>query len=118
MKIYRKNDLVEYADKKKMLWQWAEEYGLTYNSLAYRLKRGWPLSKALETPARERGYTREYAPRWVLKRDIEETMGIKLTQAEVNGSYISLLHKVANAAKMLRVEFKEVKKHECSDDKR
>lgn len=50
----RKNRLVTYNGETHTISEWADRQGLTYNALLLRLKRGWPVSKALTTPMKTR----------------------------------------------------------------
>lgn len=43
---------VEYAGKRQNLKQWATELNLNYSSLLSRVKRGWPVERALTTPVK------------------------------------------------------------------
>lgn len=47
-----RNHYVEWRGETKTLVQWAEEIGLTQDALRNRLKRGWPVEKALTQPLR------------------------------------------------------------------
>lgn len=51
----RNNLFYEYLGKKKVLADWAAEYGINKLSLYYRIKRGWPIEKAITTPLDNRG---------------------------------------------------------------
>lgn len=44
-----RNHLVEHMGKKQTLAEWAREIGVKPNTLTYRIKRGMPIHKALET---------------------------------------------------------------------
>lgn len=46
----RKNKLITYKDTTKCLAEWAEEYNMTYSALISRLRRGWTIERALNTP--------------------------------------------------------------------
>lgn len=46
----RNNRIIEFMGQSKCLVEWAEIYGLTEGSLYMRLRRGWPLERALTTP--------------------------------------------------------------------
>ena len=48
------NVLIEYNGETKTVSQWAEEKGIRNDTLRLRLKRGWSIAKALETPARKK----------------------------------------------------------------
>jgi hypothetical protein len=48
----RDNTFIEYAGRRQTVAQWAEEFGLTYNTLLARIHRlKWAPEKALTTPA-------------------------------------------------------------------
>ena len=48
----RGNTFLEYAGKRQTVAEWAEEVGLTYNTLIARVHRlKWPTEKALTTPS-------------------------------------------------------------------
>lgn len=48
------NHFITYNGKTKTLQAWADQYGLKANTLDRRIKDGWPLYKALKTPADDR----------------------------------------------------------------
>lgn len=48
------NHIIEYKGASKTMWQWAGEKGISYYALCSRLKKGWSIEKALETPVRKR----------------------------------------------------------------
>lgn len=50
----RRNRLLTHAGKTQTLQAWAEELGLSHSSILGRLKRGWPLERAL-SEGRTRG---------------------------------------------------------------
>jgi hypothetical protein len=50
----RSNRLLTHNGETKCLAEWAETYGLTTLQLWQRLRSGWPLQDALETPVGER----------------------------------------------------------------
>ncbi len=45
-----RNHLIEYKGEIKPLGKWAEEYGLRHGLLSSRLRYGWSIERALETP--------------------------------------------------------------------
>lgn len=45
-----RNRLIEYKGEIKPLGKWAEQFGLRYNLLSARLRYGWNIERALETP--------------------------------------------------------------------
>ena len=47
----RTNYLVSYKNETKCIAEWAEQYQLTYACLAWRLKHGWSIEEALNTPS-------------------------------------------------------------------
>lgn len=50
----RRTKLVEYCGKKQCLKDWANEFGMAYNTLRKRfLIYNWPFEKALTTPPRQ-----------------------------------------------------------------
>jgi hypothetical protein len=49
---YRRNIFIEHDGHKLCLSDWADKVGLLKNTLRARLKAGWPVSKALYTPAK------------------------------------------------------------------
>ena len=52
----RHTTLIEFEGVKKPISEWAEQYGLVYNTLIARIHRlKWPIAKALQTPSRPRG---------------------------------------------------------------
>lgn len=52
----RTNHFLEYENKIQTIAEWALEYGISYNCLTARLRRGWPLEDALTRKPRERGF--------------------------------------------------------------
>ncbi len=48
-----RNRVIEYRGKKKTIVEWAEIYGMKYQTLSSRLnKLGWSIENALETPVK------------------------------------------------------------------
>lgn len=47
----RNSRYLEYQGVKKTMVEWAEERGLKYNTLFDRIKKGWDIAKALESPS-------------------------------------------------------------------
>ncbi len=47
------NVILEYKGERKILTDWATEKGMSYDCLKSRIKRGWSIEKALETPVKE-----------------------------------------------------------------
>lgn len=47
----RTNRLIEFRGERKTIHEWAEIFGFNVNTLKDRLLQGWPIHKALETPA-------------------------------------------------------------------
>lgn len=47
---------ITYHGVSASIRQWAELTGMNYYTLAARLRRGWPVGRALESPLRHRGY--------------------------------------------------------------
>ncbi len=45
----RNNVLITYNNETKTLTQFAQEYGIRYDTLKWRLKHGWSIEKALNT---------------------------------------------------------------------
>lgn len=50
----RSNRIIEYKGERKTMRQWADEKGISYNALCIRMKKGWSIEKALETPVRKK----------------------------------------------------------------
>ena len=48
------NHIVNYLGESLNIGQWAERMGIKANTLVYRIKRGWPVDKALTTPVQHR----------------------------------------------------------------
>lgn len=46
----RSNHLLKYGDEEKTIQEWADQFNLKRNTLVHRLKLGWSIEKALETP--------------------------------------------------------------------
>ena len=49
----RSNQRITFQGRTQTLTQWAEEYGLGRQQLYWRIKRGWTIEKALQTPISE-----------------------------------------------------------------
>lgn len=49
------NRNITFNGRTQCLTDWASEIGLNYRTLDYRIKRGWPLDKAMTLPAQPRG---------------------------------------------------------------
>lgn len=45
--------VIEYSGEKKIVSQWAREYGISANVLGNRLRSGWDFERALKTPVRK-----------------------------------------------------------------
>jgi len=45
-----RNHLITFRGETKTLTQWAQEFGLSFPVLYYRLKHGWSIEEALTTP--------------------------------------------------------------------
>lgn len=45
-----RNRLIEYKGEVKPMGKWAKQFGLRYHVLSARLRYGWSVEKALETP--------------------------------------------------------------------
>ena len=54
------NVLIEYNGVKQGLMEWAENLGISYLCLEWRLKNGWTIEKAFTTPSRSHIQTYEY----------------------------------------------------------
>lgn len=52
----RNNHLIEFHGIILNICDWAEVFGLTADALSRRLKRGWPLERAMTHPALKRTY--------------------------------------------------------------
>lgn len=50
----KSNHWTTYKESTKTLSQWAEEYNLTVSCLKWRLKNGWNIDKALNTPIKRK----------------------------------------------------------------
>ena len=48
------NHYITYNGETKTLQAWANQYGITSNTLYRRIRDGWPLNKAIETPSDDR----------------------------------------------------------------
>lgn len=46
----RRNHLITYRNKTQCLMDWATEFDLTFDQLRNRLRRGWPIERALTEP--------------------------------------------------------------------
>ena len=49
----RNNLFATYKNRTQLLIEWAEEFGVNYDVLKWRLNNGWPIEKALTTPVRK-----------------------------------------------------------------
>ena len=52
MRNRRSNHLITFQGRTMCMLQWAEEKGLTKSALKHRIRRKWPIEKALTTPMR------------------------------------------------------------------
>ena len=52
----RTNVFYEYTGQKKTLSQWSDVYGITYKTIANRIRIGWSIERALLTPVRIQKY--------------------------------------------------------------
>lgn len=50
----RNNRLIEFNGETKTISEWGEKYNINYNLIAYRLKIGWTIEKALITPVHKK----------------------------------------------------------------
>lgn len=48
------NVFVEYQGRRMCVSDWAEELQINHSTLVYRLRRGWPVERALTAPVREK----------------------------------------------------------------
>lgn len=48
------NHWITYQGKTKLVSEWAKDYGMDTGTLCWRLKNGWDLGKALETPVQKK----------------------------------------------------------------
>jgi hypothetical protein len=44
------NHVIEYKGQSQTLQTWADQIGIRSNTLLYRLKRGWSVERAMESP--------------------------------------------------------------------
>jgi hypothetical protein len=51
----RVNHTIKYHGLSHTIREWADLLGVDYYTLAARIRRGWPVEKALETPLRHKG---------------------------------------------------------------
>jgi len=51
-----RNVFITYGEETKTLAQWGRARGLTYNTVAHRLKRGWSVERLLNTPPMKNQY--------------------------------------------------------------
>jgi hypothetical protein len=47
----RRNQLMEFQGRTQCLTDWAAEAGISYGALRYRLRNGWDVERALNTPS-------------------------------------------------------------------
>lgn len=52
----RNNRLITYNGKNQTISQWADEFGINYQTICSRLKRGWDIEKVLTTPIMKNQY--------------------------------------------------------------
>ena len=52
----RRNKTITYRGRSQSLSMWARELGLNYYTLRSRLRVGWPVERALETPMEGRNF--------------------------------------------------------------
>jgi hypothetical protein len=45
---------LQYDGRTKSMTEWAKELNISYDAIAKRLKQGWSVKKALETPIRKK----------------------------------------------------------------
>lgn len=48
----RRNVFIEYNGEKKTLSEWAEFAGIPYKTFYYRMRKGWEIDRAINTPLR------------------------------------------------------------------
>lgn len=51
----RNNHLLAYKGKSQTIVQWAEEIGISRVTLLTRIRRGWSVERAIETPIKSKG---------------------------------------------------------------
>lgn len=51
----RSNIVIEYKNEKMTVRQWEEKLGFNKDTLLLRLRKGWPIERALTKPVRKRG---------------------------------------------------------------
>ncbi len=47
--------IINYEGRSAPISEWASEFGMSYQAVLKRLKKGWPPKQALETPPRSKG---------------------------------------------------------------
>lgn len=72
----RTNLLIEYDGRTQTATQWADELGISRQTLLYRLKSGWSLSDLFTEPVEKRQYT-QYMGRTMSYSAIAKELGIK-----------------------------------------
>ena len=45
--------MIEYKGEKKPLVEWAEIMGVNHKTVKTRIRRGWSIERALETPVKK-----------------------------------------------------------------
>ena len=50
----KKSDLFTYNGETRTIEEWCDISGITYNGLSYRLKYGWTMEEALNTPTMQK----------------------------------------------------------------
>ena len=46
---------IRYKNQTRTIREWSDRLGMNYHTLLYRLRRGWSISRAIETPLQGRG---------------------------------------------------------------
>ena len=46
----RSNVYLEYNGRRMVIQDWAKEFGISHNTLTYRIRAGWSIERALYTP--------------------------------------------------------------------
>jgi hypothetical protein len=63
----RNNHLITYNEKTQCVAAWAEEIGISYNTLACRFSRGWSSERALTTPVKNKKYGTKIVARRIIE---------------------------------------------------
>lgn len=82
----RRNHLIEYNGEKKLITDWALIYKIPYNTIIYRLYRGWSIEKSLIKPT-----SKKICPKKIIDTKTNKIYNTVTDAAKSNGLKVTTL---------------------------